>query len=62
MSDTQFDDLKQFITATVSQTEERLQTQISQLRNEVTDGFAGIGDAIEQIHQQTEVKHTRRLR
>jgi predicted nucleic acid-binding Zn-ribbon protein len=68
MNDDQLDDLKQFIANTVSQTETRLQTQISevggrvdevqtqlgQLRQEMADGFEGVAEAIEQIHQQAE--------
>lgn len=58
MNDDQLDDLKQFITATVPQSEERLRDElmgeIHGLRKEVVDGFAGVGEAIEAIHQQSE--------
>ena len=70
MNDDQLDDLKQFIAGTVSQTEERLQMQISEIKSEVSEmkiemseiktemanGFEGIGEAIEQIHQQAEAQ------
>lgn len=65
MNNDQIDDLKQFITATVSQTEERLSESIDELnqkadsleqslillREEVRSGFEGVGDAVEEIHQ-----------
>jgi len=60
MNEEQFDDLKQFITSTVSQSETRLkqelaskaelralQTEFRTLQEEVRDGFAGVGEAIE---------------
>ena len=70
MNDDQFDDLKQFIVNTVSQTENRLQAQISQvadelgdvrnelgqLRSEMASGFEGVAEAVEQIHQQAEMQ------
>jgi hypothetical protein len=50
MNDDQLDDLKQFITATVSQAEERVRndmaTGFGEIRKEVADGFAGVGEAI----------------
>lgn len=51
MDDDQLDDLKQFIANTVSQTEESLQGQITQLRSEVKEGFEGVGTAIEGINE-----------
>jgi hypothetical protein len=61
MDDVQIDDLKQFIAATVSQTEVRLDQKIEvldqkveNLRQEMTDGFAGVGEAIEQIHTRVD--------
>jgi len=61
MSDTQVEDLKQFITSLISQTEGRLRSELTDLRRElsdlqqkVSDGFAGVGDAIEIIHQYSE--------
>ena len=60
MDEGQLDDLKQFITATVSQTEKRLEMKISdvrselaELRNETSGGFSGVGEAIESIHDQS---------
>ncbi len=50
MDDNQLNDLKQFITTTVSQqladTEQRLKDEIGELRQEVRQGFAGISEAI----------------
>jgi hypothetical protein len=65
MTDDQLTDLKQFILATVSQTEARLEskidsvevrlsTRIDELNDKMDDGFAGVGEAIEQLHQQIE--------
>jgi hypothetical protein len=62
MNDEQLDDLKQFIDSRISQTEARFGERISGseakveqnlkgLRSEMHDGFAGIGEAIEQINQ-----------
>lgn len=56
MNDQQLDDLKQFIEARLSQTEQRikdeLQQDIEKLRLEMHDGFAGVGDAIEEINKR----------
>lgn len=52
MNNDQMDDLKQFIAASASQTEERLLQKLSELEQKVDDGFTGIREAIEQIHQQ----------
>jgi len=49
MNDQQIDDLKQFIAATVSQTEANLDGKIDSLRQEMQDGFSGVGEAIEHI-------------
>ena len=65
MNDDQFADLKQFITATVSQTEARLgeridgvearlDKKIESLGNEMHDGFVGVAEAIEEVHTQLE--------
>lgn len=59
------EDLKQFIAATVSQTEERLSNRIENveiklekkievLRQQMHGGFSGVGEAIEEIHVQME--------
>lgn len=79
MNDDQLDDLKQFVAATVSQSEQRLtndlggridgletkvsslddkvsslETKVSSLEAKVDSGFAGVGEAIEQIHLQAD--------
>ncbi len=60
MNDEQLDDLKQFIAATISQTEKKLETDIADVRSEMTelrsemaDGFSGVGEAIDSIHNQS---------
>jgi hypothetical protein len=64
MNDTQIDDLKQFITATVSQTESRLEShlggKIDRLEKKVDDGFAAIGDIIADLQDQHD-NHEKRL-
>ena len=52
MNDEQLDDLKQFIDSRISQSELGLRGEIGGLRKEVRDGFAGVGEAIEQINQR----------
>ncbi|HKU18891.1 MAG TPA: hypothetical protein VJP80_06495 [Candidatus Saccharimonadales bacterium] len=63
MDENQFDDLKQFIVATASQTEKRLETKIetmiNDLRGEMLDGFAGVGEAIEHINNRLDERDTR---
>ncbi len=67
MDDVQLDDLKQFIEATVSQSEERITTELrteikssaEKLEKKMEDGFAGVGDAIEEIHKVTDSHETR---
>lgn len=61
MNDEQFQDLKQFIEATVSQTEARLSDRVDSLSDRVDhlekkmdNGFAGVGDAIAIIHDLIE--------
>jgi hypothetical protein len=49
--DTQFEDLKQFVAATVAQTEERLSAQIEALGSDMDAGFAGVAEAIEGQNQ-----------
>ena len=49
MNDQQIDDLKQFIAATVSQTESNLDAKIDLLRQETQDGFAGVSEVIEAL-------------
>jgi tetrahydromethanopterin S-methyltransferase subunit G len=64
MNDDQLDDLKQFITATVSQTEARLGGRIGRvearidkvadrltnMEQKMDDGFAAVAEAIDTIH------------
>lgn len=63
MNDNQLDDLKQFIAASVSRSEERLRSEMGQLREEMhqgfqavrqewADGFQAVGEAIDEIHKQ----------
>jgi hypothetical protein len=56
MNDDQLEDLKQFIAASVSQSEERLRGEMNQgfqaVRQEMADGFLGVGEAIDTIHKQ----------
>ena len=49
MNEEQFDDLKQFIASTVSQSETRLEAKIDRLEATVDDGFAGVGKAIDDL-------------
>ncbi len=70
MNDQQLDDLKQFIAATVSQSEARLDGridglrvelcgEINGLRNEMHEGFAGVGDALEAMSGDFDTRLTR---
>ena len=65
MNDNQLDDLKQFIAASVSQSEERLRNEMNQgfeavrqefqaVRQEMADGFRGVGEAIDVIHKHSD--------
>ncbi len=56
MNDEQLDDLKQFIVATVLQTEAHLDEKIDLLQKEMNDGFAGVGEAIDGINTRTDAK------
>lgn len=60
MQDDQLEDLKQFISATVSQivhTEiDRLEKKVDRLEKKVDDGFAGIGEAIDELHKEIEAR------
>ncbi len=58
MNDQQLDDLKQYIAATISQTEKRLHGEITALRREMVDGFSGVGEAIENIYEQLDRRNT----
>jgi ABC-type transporter Mla subunit MlaD len=56
MNNDQFEDLKQFIDSRISQSEEtfdhKLDEKLNALRKEMLDGFAGVGEAIENVHKQ----------
>ena len=67
MNDDTITDLKQFITATVSQQVSTVKDDLSelvelvkeenkQLKTQMEEGFAGVGDAIEAITQSIEPK------
>ena len=58
MNDEQIDDLKQFIAATISQTEANLENKIDLLRKDMQDGFAGVGEVIEELQNRYDKKHT----
>ncbi len=77
MNDQQLDDLKQFITATVSQSEAQLDGKIDglrielsgeinglrgeliDLRGEMHEGFAGVGDALDALSSDFDARLTR---
>jgi len=67
MDETQLDDLKQFITATVGQAEARITTElradfrseIGGLREEMREGFASIGDTMSHQNDQLDDHETR---
>ncbi len=54
MNDDQLDDLKQFIDSRISQSEARFDDKIEKLRREMHDGFAGVGEAIDEGQTQTD--------
>ncbi len=60
MNDDQLNDLKQFIDSRLSQTEtrfdEKFELKLEALRAEVQDGFGGIAEAIEQLHEQSDAE------
>jgi uncharacterized protein (UPF0335 family) len=60
MTDEQFDGLKQHVSATVSQSEQRLTERIERLENKVDEGFAGIADIFDDVHS-TQNDHERRI-
>ena len=70
MNDGQLEDLKQFIDSRISQTEarfdekldkldEKLSSKIEGLRQEMLEGFAGVGEAIEKINKHFDKRLTR---
>ena len=56
MNEQQLEDLKQFIDGRISQSEtrfeERLGENLDKLRQEMLDGFAGVGEAIDEINKR----------
>lgn len=63
MNHDQFEDLKQFIDSRISQTEKKfdekldseiggLRQELASLREDMLEGFSGVGEAIENIHNQ----------
>lgn len=54
MNDDQLDDLKQFIDSRISQSEARFDDKVEKLRREMHDGFAGVGEAIDESQTQTD--------
>jgi hypothetical protein len=56
MNDEQLDDLKQFIDARISRSEQRMSTEFKQqlqiTNQKIDDGLAGVGEAIEQINDR----------
>ncbi len=66
MNDQQMEDLKQFIDGRISQSEARfdgriddLRQEVESLRQEMLDGFAGVGEAIEEINKQVDERLTK---
>ena len=65
MNDDQLDDLKQFIAASVSQPELRIRDDMDKrfdnvsaefraVREEIADGFAGVGEAVEEMNNRAD--------
>jgi hypothetical protein len=56
MNDEQLDDLKQFIDARMSQSEQRISAEFNQqlqiTNRKIDDGLAGVGEAIEQLNNR----------
>lgn len=63
MNEDQLEDLKQFIDSRISQTEarfdEKLDEKLNTLRKEMLDGFAGVGEAIDEINKQVDERLTK---
>jgi hypothetical protein len=59
MDENTLNDLKQFIAATVSQATANMATKddIARLEKKVDDGFAGVGDAIEDINKRIDEQY-----
>lgn len=58
MNEDQLNDLKQFVASTVSQSERRIKDELKQeiksLDQKMDEGFAGVGEAIEDIYKHTD--------
>jgi len=56
MNDEQLDDLKQFIDARISQSEQAIKAEFSRqldvTNQKIDDGLAGVGEVVEQINQR----------
>src|SRR5258708_14889727 len=48
------EELKEWISTSINQSEGRLHQEVQTVRQEMADGFLGVGEAIEEIHQQLE--------
>lgn len=59
MKDEQLEDLKQFIDSRISQSEARTNEKLEELRREMLEGFAGVGEAIEEINKQVDERLTK---
>jgi hypothetical protein len=54
MKDEQFEDLKLFIDSRIFQSELSFDNKLDLLRKEILDGFSGVGEAIREIHKQSD--------
>lgn len=63
MNDNQLKDLKHFIDSRISQSEVRFEEKLHEklviLRKEILDGFAGVGEAFEEINKQVDERLTK---
>ncbi|MBI3624477.1 hypothetical protein HY218_02470 [Candidatus Saccharibacteria bacterium] len=73
MNEEQLEDLKQFIGSRISQTEARFDEKVvsldtkveslaqalEKLREEMHDGFAGVGEAVDEINKQVDERLTK---
>jgi len=59
MNDQQLEDLKQFIDSRISQSEARTDEKLEEIRKEMLDGFAGVGEAIEEVNKQVDERLTK---
>ena len=54
MNDNQLEDLKQFIDGRIAQSEASTKDMLEGLRKEMQEGFAGVGEAIDEINKQVD--------